>query len=885
MAISRTLYRVLLRLCPPDLRREFGAEMEALFVADLARARGLGRLAVWARALADVLRHGFGARNDGWRRFRRTSAYVEYETGRWTFETWRYDVRHAIRAMGRQPATSAIIVLTLALAIGANTAVFSAVQAVLLRPLPYPQPERLVRVYEKRPNEGVFTNRVSPADFLDWARLSTTFASVAALSEAAFDLTGAGDPERVPGAMVTASLFEVFGVRVMHGRGFAAEENLAGRNRVAVLSHALWQQRFGSDSSVVGRTIMLQGLPHQVIGVLPPDVAFPAGETRILTPAVLQAGAEPPQRSAHYLQVYGRLKPDATLEQARAEMDRIGRDLEAQYPDTNRGHGSHVEALAPDMVKSVRGMLLILMVAVAFVLLIACINVTNLLLAKAAGRRREMALRAAIGAGRARLLRQMLVEAVVLAFVGGAAGLLVAVWGVQMLAVQMPPALRLDDSVVFSLPVLAFTIAACVGTGLVAGILPAWHFLHGDPGETLKAGGRAPVSLRKRLRFGLIVAEIALTSLVLVGAGLTLRSFQRVLTEPSGIDTAGRLTFNVRLPRARYADGEALTRFYAELERRFAADPAIRRAGATSALPLTPADQRNGIVIDGLERTAEDGPTRAHPRSVTPGYLPAAGMQVMQGRGLVDADRTGPRVTVINETMARRYWPGRSPLGARVRFSAEDDRWYEIVGIVGDVKHWGLDAPANPEMYVAFEQYPQASMSFVLEAAANPLTLIPNVHAAVRAIDPNLPLSDVRTFDVVASRSVQQRRFTMLLLTCFAVLALVLAAAGIYGVMAHVVALRTAEIGVRLTLGAKPSAVMRQVLGEGAMQTAIGLAIGLGASLALMQGLRTILFGIEPTDPFTLVSVGAALMLVALLAVTVPALRAMRVDPVTALRQ
>ncbi|HYB94507.1 MAG TPA: ABC transporter permease [Vicinamibacterales bacterium] len=885
MAISRTLYRVLLRLCPPDLRREFGAEMEALFVADLARARGLGRLAVWARALADVLRHGFGARNDGWRRFRRTSAYVEYETGRWTFETWRYDVRHAIRAMGRQPATSAIIVLTLALAIGANTAVFSAVQAVLLRPLPYPQPERLVRVYEKRPNEGVFTNPVSPADFLDWARLSTTFASVAALSEAAFDLTGAGDPERVPGAMVTASLFEVFGVRVMHGRGFAAEENLAGRNRVAVLSHALWQQRFGSDSSVVGRTIMLQGLPHQVIGVLPPDVAFPAGETRILTPAVLQAGAEPPQRSAHYLQVYGRLKPDATLEQARAEMDRIGRDLEAQYPDTNRGHGSHVEALAPDMVKSVRGMLLILMVAVAFVLLIACINVTNLLLAKAAGRRREMALRAAIGAGRARLLRQMLVEAVVLAFVGGAAGLLVAVWGVQMLAVQMPPALRLDDSVVFSLPVLAFTIAACVGTGLVAGILPAWHFLHGDPGETLKAGGRAPVSLRKRLRFGLIVAEIALTSLVLVGAGLTLRSFQRVLTEPSGIDTAGRLTFNVRLPRARYADGEALTRFYAELERRFAADPAIRRAGATSALPLTPADQRNGIVIDGLERTAEDGPTRAHPRSVTPGYLPAAGMQVMQGRGLVDADRTGPRVTVINETMARRYWPGRSPLGARVRFSAEDDRWYEIVGIVGDVKHWGLDAPANPEMYVAFEQYPQASMSFVLEAAANPLTLIPNVHAAVRAIDPNLPLSDVRTFDVVASRSVQQRRFTMLLLTCFAVLALVLAAAGIYGVMAHVVALRTAEIGVRLTLGAKPSAVMRQVLGEGAMQTAIGLAIGLGASLALMQGLRTILFGIEPTDPFTLVSVGAALMLVALLAVTVPALRAMRVDPVTALRQ
>ena len=883
MTVSRSLYRLLLRLCPADLRSQFGAEMEAIFLQSLERARGLGKTRIWRRAVVDVIRHGLGARQDSWQKRRRTSAYVEYESPGFWMDTLRYDLRHAVRAMFRQKTTTAIILLTLALAIGANTAVFSSVHAVLLRPLPYSEPERLVQIYEKRPAEGSFTNNVSPADYLDWARLNQSFVSIAAFSETAADLTGGGEPERLAGAGVTAAFFDVFGVGAVHGRTFRHGEDTLGRHRVVVIAHSLWRQRFGGDPAVVGRSIVLNDIPHEVIGVLPPEVEFPEAGATVFAPLVLQSGSEAPPRAAHFLRVYGRLKPGVPMERARAEMDQIGRDLESQNLDMSRGHGSHVTSLAPEMVKSVRSTLLVLMAAVAFILLIACINVTNLLLARAAGRRREIALRAAIGAGRARLMRQVITEAAVLALAGGAIGLLIAWWGAELLAAQMPAAVRPDGSIVFSLPVMLFTAGACLVSGLLAGVLPAWQLVEAAPADTLKEGGRSPVALRRNLRFGLIVAEVAFTSLLLVGAGLTLRSFQQVLMEPAGIETNGRLTFHVRLPRSRYNTADAYTRFFGSLERRLAADASVRRIGATSALPLTAADGRNGIAIDGIERGPEDGPTRAHPRTVTPGYMAAAGVRLKEGRSFTDIDRTGPKVVIINETMARRYWRGAPALGGRVRLT-QDVEWREIVGIVQDVKHWGLDAPVNPEMYLPFEQNVQSAMSFVLEAAADPLSLIPSVQRHVRELDPNLPLSSVRTFDEVAARSVEQRRFTMTLLACFGILALLLAAAGIYGVMAHLVSLRTPEIGVRLTLGASPGGVMRRVLVEGATQAAIGLIIGLGASLVMMRGLSTILFGIEPTDPLTLISVGVSLMAVALLAVAVPALRAMRVDPITALR-
>ena len=882
MNISRSLYRLLLRMCPRDLTAEFGAEMEALFLADLSGSSGLGKIAVWRRAITDVLWHGVGARNDRWKRVRNTSAYVEYETGRWSMETWRYDLRHAVRAMFRQPTTTAVILLTLALAIGANTAVFSAVHAVLLKPLPYADPGTLAMLYEKRPAEGMFTNLVSPADYLDWARLNQSFTSMAAFNETAADLTGSGEPERLAGAAVTAAFFEVFGVRAIHGRTFQPDEDTPGRNRVMVIAHSLWQQRFGADPAIVGRRIVINDIPHEVIGVLA-DLEFPEAGARFFVPLVLRPGTEEPPRALHFLRVYGRLKPGVPMERARAEMDQIGRDLEAQHIEMSEGHGSHVTLLAPEMVKPVRTMLLVLMAAVAFILLIACINVTNLLLARAAGRRREMALRAAIGAGRARLMRQVIAEVSVLALTGGAIGLVIAWWGAALLAPQLPGAVRPDGAIVFSLPILLFTVGVCLLAGLLAGLLPAWQVVDEAPAGTLKDGGRSPVALRRKLRFGLVVAEVAFTSLLLVGAGLTLRSFERVMMEPAGIETSGRLTFNVRLPRARYSTTDAYNRFFGALEQRLAAEPVVRSVGATSALPLTTNDARSGIEIDGVERGPEDGPTRAHFRSVTIDYMASAGMRIKDGRGFSDADRTGASVTVINETMASRYWRGAPVIGRRVRFTGEQT-WREVVGIVQDVKHWGLDAAVNPEMYLPFEKDSEPAMWFVLEAAADPLSLIPNVQRHVRELDPSLPVSSVRTFDDVAARSVEQRRFTMMLLACFAVLALVLAAAGIYGVMAHLVSLRTPEIGVRLTLGASPGGLMRQVLREGALQAALGLLIGLTGSLALMRGLRTILFGIEPTDPLTLISVGGALMLVALLAVAVPAVRAMRVDPVTALR-
>jgi putative ABC transport system permease protein len=800
-------------------------------------------------------------------------------------DTLRYDLRHAVRAMGRQPVTSLIVVLTLALAIGANTAVFSAVHTVLIRPLPYTEPDSLVMLWEKREAEGNMTNSVSAADYLDWARTALSFTNTAAFTEVTADLTGAGDPEKLPVGAVSPPFLDVFGIRPMLGRTFEPGEDTFGRHRLVILGHAAWRQRFGGDTSIVGRSITLNGVPFQVVGVLPPNAAFPHFDVQMLVPLVLFTAEEPASRTSHNYGVYARLKPGVTFEQARSEMDRIGKDLEKTYPQLSRGHGANVTKLSQEITGPVERTLIVLMAAVGFILLIACINVTNLLLATAAGRRREMAVRSAIGAGRARLMRQVLVECAVMALAGGVTGLILAVWSVRVLASQLPAVARPDHNAIFSMPVLFFTIAVCVATGLLAGLLPAWHLVREDPAEPLKDGGRSPVSMKRALRFGLIVAEVALTSLLLVGAGLTLRSFQTVLAQPAGIDTDHRLTFRIGLPGARYNDREAANRFFRELESRLAAEPMIQAAGGTMLPPLTGLDGRRGVVIENREVGPGDGPTRAHPRPVTSNYLKAAGATMREGRGFLPTDtETSLPVAIVNETMAKRYWPGVSPLGRRVRFT-DQDIWREVVGVVGDVKHWGLDSPVNPELYVPTTQFSAFALTWVLKTNGDPSALVPIAQRHVRDLDANLPLFQVRTMEEVASRSVERRRWTMTLLACFAVLALALAAAGIYGVMAHLVSLRTPEIGVRLTLGASPIGVMRQVLGEGAIQAAVGLLVGLGSSLLLMRGMRTILFGIEPTDPLTLLGVGASLMLVALLAVTVPAVRAMRVDPIAALRQ
>jgi putative ABC transport system permease protein len=796
------------------------------------------------------------------------------------------DLRYARRLFAAEPGVTAIAVLTLALGIGANTAIFSAVDAVLLRPLPYDDPDQLVMVWEKRPTEGVLDNVAAPADYVDWEKMNTVFASMAAMSPITADLTGAGEPVRLFAAGVTPAFFDVLRVRPMLGRGFVAAEDIAGRHRVVVLDHRLWQDRFGSDQSLVGKKILLNGIPHEVVGVLPNSFSFPDDSIQLWAPMPFTGLTEPLSRGLHSLLVYARLKPGVSLAAARADMDRVGAILSEQYPDTNRTHGAWVTMLSEEVREPVRAGLWLLFGAVAFVLLIACVNVANLLLARAASRRREIAVRASVGASRLRIAGQMLTESVLLGVLGGAAGLVVAYWGIYLARQLAPADLSVPGLNNFGLDgrVLAFTFLLSLVTGLLFGTLPAWALAGQDTNEVLKTGGRTGAGVKRRLRVGLVISEIALASLLLVGAGLTWRSFHSLLQAEPGVNTTGVLTTMVTLPSARYRGDEKLLATFGEIEQRFASIAGVHAVGATNALPLAGMDGRRGVAIEGRE-SDPDVPTRAHPRSVTPGYFAAMGIRLKAGRPFTDADRAdAPLVVIVNETMARRYWPDASPVGRRVALGGTTD-WREVVGVVRDVRHWGLDRPVNPELYLPLPQMMWRGLTFALATTADPESLAPAVREELRAIDPDLPLSNVRTMEQVAARSVDSRAAAMRLLAIFGILALVLAAAGIYGVMTHLVALRSNEIGVRMTLGARPADVMRMIIREGALQAAAGVAVGLAAGVLLMNSFRSALYEISPADPITLGSVGLILFATALAACYVPARRAMSVDPAIALRQ
>jgi putative ABC transport system permease protein len=880
------LYRLLLLCFPRRIRREFGADMARMFEAQYSATQTSGRslAAFWLRAMGDALVHG------GAERVTLAAAYgqdviEEARRWRWYMHALVQDIRHALRLIAGQPGVTFVALLTMALGIGANTAIFSAVDAILLRPLPYADPDRLAVVWEKRPAEGVMNNVVAPADYLDWARMNTVFEATAAMMPVTADLTGAGEPVRLSAAAVSPAFFDVLRVRPALGRSFRSEEARAGQHRVIVLGYGLWQGRFGSDPAVVGRKVFLNGVPHEVVGVLPQTFEFPDSTIELWAPLPLEGLSQPLSRANHELAVYARMKPGVTIEQARADMDRVGQQLSAAYPDTNRRHGAWVVPLREELTGPVKSSLFLLLGAVGFVLLIACVNVANLLLARAAARRREVAVRAALGAGRARLVGQALTESVLLSLLGGAAGLLVARWGIDLLRQVAPagvPVLGLDR-IGLDARVLIFSFVLSLATGVLFGLLPAWQFASQDLNDALKDGGRSPTGIRRRLRLTLVVSEIALASLLLVGAGLMLRSFQSVLGAEAGFKTGGVLTTLIALPEARYPGDRKLVT-YDQIEQRFRSIPGVRSVGAINVLPLSGRDGRRGIVVEGYE-PAPDTPTRAHPRAVTPDYLRTMGIQLSAGRGFTTDDRANaPLVVIVNETMARRYWPAASPVGKRVLLAGSND-WREVVGVVRDVRHWGLDRPVNPEMYLPLPQYLSNGLTFVIATDGDPASLASAVREQLRGVDPDLPLSNVRTMDEVARTSVAARRAGMLLLGTFGALALILAAAGIYGVMAHLVALRTSEIGVRMTLGAQPRDVMRLVLKEGLLQAVLGLAIGLSGAVLLMRSFQTMLYEISPADPMTLGAVVVLLLSTALIACIVPARRAMRVDPVTALRQ
>jgi putative ABC transport system permease protein len=883
--MSAFAYRLLLLAFPADVRREFGDDMAIMFAKQIheTRQRRSSLVRLWMRAIADALVNGGGERFNSGGRWR--AARGEARRWRWWMQAFQQDVKYAFRVLAKQPGVTFVAILTLALGIGANSAIFSAVNAVLLRPLPYEDPDRLMTVWEKRPAEGVMDNVVSPADYVDWAKMNTSFDGMAAMTTTSADLTGAGEPVRLFAGVVSPVFFDVLRVRMALGRNFQPEESVVGKHRVVVLGHQLWSNRFGRDAAMVGKSISLNGIPHEVVGVLPASFEFPDDSLDLWAPLALEGVSEPLSRASHQFFVYARLRNGLTLEQARADLDRLGKLLEQQYPESNRGHGAWAVPLEERLKTPVRKSLLLLLGAVAFVLLIACVNVANILLAKAAGRRREMAVRAAVGAGRQRLAGQMLTESLVLAILGGAAGLLVAWWGINLLRELTPEGipilgrshLRLEPRVV------AFTGALSLLTGLLFGFLPAWHLASQDVNTSLKDGGRSPAGVRRGLRLALVVSEIALASLLLVAAGLTLRSFQSVLNLPPGFQTKGSLTGSVTLPAMRYRSDESLLTTFTQIEERLRGLPGVRAVGATNMLPLSGRDGRRGVGIEGREPTP-NVPTRAHPRSVTPDYFHAMGITVVAGRSFSSADGPGaPKVAIVNDTMARRYWPGKSAVGGRIRLVGVEG-WIDVVGVVADVKHWGLENPVNPEMYFPLPQSMSRTMTFVVATGGDPASLASGLREIVRNIDPNLPLNGARTMEEVAAVSVAARRGGMILLAVFAGLALVLAAAGIHGVMSHLVALRTPEIGVRMTLGATPANVMGLVLREGTIQALVGLAIGLSGGVLLMRAFQSMLFGVEPADPVTLSVVGIGLLTTAVAACVIPARKAMRVDPVNAVR-
>jgi putative ABC transport system permease protein len=708
---------------------------------------------------------------------------------------------------------------------------------------------------------------------------------MAAESTVPVDLTGVGEPTRLIAGTGSSGLFDVMGVRPSLGRTFRPEDEQPGRNSVVVLTDGLWRRTFGGDRSIIGRLITLNAIPHEVIGVLPARFRFFDPAIELWVPLVLDVTTAN-ARALHQLEVLARLRRGVTVEQAQQELDGIAAGLEARYPETNQGHGVNVVPLAEHLVGPVRRALLTLAAAVGFVLLIACVNVANLLLARAVGRRREMALRAALGAGRARLVRQLLVESVLLGVAGGAAGLLIAGSGIPLIA----ELLRTGSDVAgleplgLDVAVLAFTAGVSIGTGLLFGLLPAFHVTRQTVAHALKTGGRATDGATgRRLRAALVVAEIALAFVLLVGAGLTLRSFARVMNQPPGFDPQRVLTVRFALPRARYREAARVVEFFRQVEQRVAAIPGVEDVGSTSFLPLSGADGRLGLAIEDRPRDPNE-PRRAHPRYVTPGYRRAMGLRLVAGRDFAPADRQGtPLVVLVNETAARRHWSGENPIGSRVQIGGTEG-WREVVGIVGDVRHWGLDRAVNPEVYVPLAQDPFWSLTLVARTTTDPLDIVSSVGAQVHAIDPDLPIGTPATMEQVVARSMAVRRAPVALLAAFALTALALAAAGLYGVLAHLVTQRTQEIGVRLALGATAGGVRRMVIGEALLQSVVGAAIGSAAAMLLVRLMAALLFEIDPTDPPTFVGAGVLLMTTALAAAYLPARRATKVDPVVALR-
>jgi putative ABC transport system permease protein len=814
-------------------------------------------------------------------------------------ETLLRDVRYGFRSLWKHPGFTAVALVALALGIGANTAIFSVVNAVLLRPLPYREPDRLVMVWGNFRALNMMRLGASVPEFADFKSQSSVFTDLAAFQQMPFNLTGEPGPQRVSGLRASGNLFKLLGASPLSGRTLIADDEQSGRERVAVVSEQLWQQRFGGDSNFLGHSIRLNGENFNVVGVMPRDFKFPFGEDEtqradVWVPAVF-TNQELSDRDRYYYQIIGRLKPDVTTAQARVEMDTIGRRLEQQYPRSYRGPKGEdggwqvtTTTLQDEVVGNVKPLLLVLLGVVALVLLIACANVANLSLARASTRHHELAIRTALGASQIRIVRQLMTESALLALLGGALALPLAVGGVGLLIALGPRDIPRLAEVRLDWRVLAFTLGVALLTGALSGTAPAVRGARAHVDDALKKASKSMTSdaARQRLRSLLIVSEIALALVLLIGAGLMLKSFHRLLAVDPGFSSERVLTAQLWLASPRYAEARAKLNFFDELLNRVRALPGVESASMTTGLPLTGVDFGAPFSIEGRPFDPTGKPPHAYIRTITPGYFQTLDIKLRQGRDFNDHDtETSTPVVIINQTFARDFFDG-SAMGKRFKIGAPNSPrpWMQIEGVVGDVKADGLDSETVPELYLPLAQNAGPAMTLVTRTVGDPVDSVAAVRREVQSIDKDQPVYNIRTMRQLLGASLAQRRFNMILLTAFAVIALLLAASGLFGVMAYSVAQRTHEIGLRLALGAQPRDVLKLVVGNGMALALLGVAAGLVGAFTLTRLMSTLLFGVTPTDAATFAVVSVGLLGVALLACYIPARRATKVDPMVALR-
>lgn len=871
------LWRNLFRKASVD--REFEAEIEASLqiMIDARLKQGLDPKAARREALLE-----FGGIESLKEQVR------EIRMGHFLETLWQ-DVRYGSRSLLRSPVFTVTAALSLALGIGANTAIFSVVNHLLLKPLPYPEPERIVDLWHTPPQEsfpGLDRFSVSPGNYLDWKQQSQSYEQMAVYRYAGFNLSAGDRPASLMGARVSSDFFSALRTNAALGRVFSGEEEQAGRNRVVALSHGLWRRAFGADPNLIGQTITLDSQKYTVVGVMPAEFDFPR-QAELWTPLVWDE-KERKTRSIHDYMVVARLNPGVSMEKAKTELNVISSRLEQEYPEANKGWGAVVIPLQEDLIGDIRPALLVLFCAVGFVLLIACANVANLMLARGANRRKEIAIRLALGAQRIRVIRQLITESILLAIGGGAIGLLLASLGGPWLAqlgadyISDPGRISLDPWA------LGFTLLISISSGIVAGVAPAFQYSSADANDALKEGtGRTGSgAVKQRTRQALVIVEVALSMILLVGAGLMIRSFWKLQQVNPGFNIDDTVSMNIGLPNAKYSDPQQQAAYFDRVLEQIRALPGVISAGSTTTIPLSGLGSAQPFTIEGRPAAEIAKQPLAQTRYISPEYFQTMGIPLRQGRDFSDRDREKSLpVVIISESMARQFWPGENPIGRRMTasFSAEQGL-REIIGVVGDVKTQGLDTDVGSTMYLPYRQIQRRFMSLVARTASDPQQMIPAITKAIYSIDPEQAITNIRTMKQIAAASTSGRRYNMILLMVFAGLALALASVGVYGVMNYSVMLRRRELGVRMALGASSADVLRMVLGQGLALTLIGIAAGLLGAFALTRLMSKLLYGISSTDLPTFGSVALALLLIGLLASFLPAYRATKVDPMIALR-